>query len=81
MKTTIYKRFGFLAAAAVFAFSLFGADSLGAFKAEPKILKTSGTIKEVRGDWMTQSGAGRGKHTQICIPDCQTATPRQLPAR
>ena len=35
-----------------------GANSLGAFGAEPKTLKSSGTIKDVRGDWTTQTGAG-----------------------
>jgi hypothetical protein len=40
-----------------------GANSLGAFKAEPKILKTSGTLKDILGDWTIQTGAGANMKT------------------
>ncbi|HEX4945450.1 MAG TPA: hypothetical protein VFZ34_02140 [Blastocatellia bacterium] len=35
-----------------------GENSLGTFKAKPKVLKTSGTLKDVLGDWIMQTGAG-----------------------
>jgi hypothetical protein len=40
-----------------------GANSLGTIKTETKVLKTGGTLKDIAGDWMLQTGTPPGNMT------------------